>query len=136
MSSSGSVVLICCAHVFHHFVDAAAALGLELHGEVAGVGFGHGGQAHLQAGAARGAFDFRHRVQDALDVLQHAVGLGQRAAGGHDVVEDEAAFVHLRQQVGAERLVADPGADDQQQAGAAEPQRLGQRPVEHAAMDA
>ena len=45
------------AHVVHDFVDAAVALGLQLDGEVAGVGFGHGGKAHLQAGAARGAFD-------------------------------------------------------------------------------
>ena len=42
--------------------------------------------------------------EDPLDVLQNAVGLGERAARGHDVVEDEAAFVHLRQQVGAKRL--------------------------------
>ncbi len=36
-------------------------------------------------------------------MLEHAIGLSQRAAGGHDVVENEAAFVHLRQQVGAEQ---------------------------------
>ena len=46
------------AHVGHHFVDAAAAFGLQLHGEVAGVGLGDGGQAHLQAGAARGDLHF------------------------------------------------------------------------------
>ena len=47
------------AHVGHHVVDGAAALGFQLDGEVAGVGLGHGGQAHLQAGAARGAFHLR-----------------------------------------------------------------------------
>ena len=64
---------------------------------------------------------------------QHPIRLGQRAARGHDVVEHEAAFVHLRQQVGAKLLVAEPGADDQQHA---EQRRASdgsrQRPVEHA----
>ena len=120
------------AHIVHHLVDRAAALGFQLHGEVAGVGFGDGGEAHLQAGAARGDFDFGRGVQDALDMLKNAIGLAQRTAGRHDVVEDEAALIHLRQQVGAERLVAGPGADDKQQAGAADPERLGQRPVQRA----
>ena len=74
-------------------------------------------------------------AEDALDMLENAVGLGERTAGGHDVVEDESALVHLRQQIGAERPVAEVGADHEQQAGDAEPQRLGQRPVEHAAME-
>ena len=91
----------------------------------------HGGQAHLQAGAARGAFHFGRGAQNALDVLQNAIGLAERTAGGHDVVEDEAALVHLRQQVGAKRLVAGPGAEHQQQTRAADPQRLGQRPVQN-----
>ena len=65
------------AHVLHHVVNGAAALGLQLHGEVAGVGFGHGGQAHLQAGAARSDFHFGSGVQDPLHVLENAVGLAQ-----------------------------------------------------------
>ena len=36
------------------------------------------------------------------------------AAGGHDVVEDEAALVHLRQQIGAEAFVGEVGADDEE----------------------
>ena len=51
-SSSGSVALICCAHIVHDLVDAAAAFGFELDREVAGVGFSNGGKTHLQAGAA------------------------------------------------------------------------------------
>ena len=104
---SGSLALILRADVGDDFVDGAAALGFELDGEVAGVGFGDGGEAHLQAGAAGGAFDFGRSAQDPFDVLEDAVGLGERAAGGHDVVEDEAAFVHLREQVGAEGSVAE-----------------------------
>ena len=111
-------------------------MALELDREVAGVGLGHRGQAQLQAGAARSVFDLGNGVQDAVDVLQHAIGLGQRAARGHDVVENEAALIHLRQQIGAKRLVAGPGADYQQQADGAGPQRLGQNPVENALMHA
>ncbi len=56
----------------------------------------------LQAGAAGGGLDLGECVEDLLDVGEDAVGLGERGAGGHDVVEDEGAFVHLGQQVGAE----------------------------------
>ena len=40
----------------------------------------------------------------------------KRAAGRHDVVEDEAAFVHLGQQIGAEALVGEVCAGDEQEA--------------------
>src|SRR6185312_3131797 len=70
-------------------VNAARAVLLEQHRNIAGVGLGHGGQTQLHAGAARGALHFRDATQDALDALQHAVGFGERAAGRHDVVEDE-----------------------------------------------
>ena len=89
------------AGILHDLVDVAVAVGLEADGEVAGVGFGDGGEAHLQAGAAAGGGDLGGAAQDLLDVLQDAVGLGQRGAGGHEVVEDEGAFVHLGQQIGA-----------------------------------
>ena len=52
-----------------------AALCLQLHGEVAGVGLSHGGKAHLQAGAAGCDFDFRRGAQNALDVIENAIGL-------------------------------------------------------------
>ena len=38
-------------------------------------------------------------AQNLFHVRDHAVGLCQRRAGGHDVVHDEAAFVHRGQQV-------------------------------------
>ena len=41
---------------------------------------------------------------------EHAIGLGQRTARRHDVVENEAALIHLRQQIGAKRLIAEPRA--------------------------
>ncbi len=48
MSSSGSVALMLAAHLVHHVPDGAAALRLELDGEVAGVGLGDRGEAQLQ----------------------------------------------------------------------------------------
>ncbi len=54
------------AHVGDDLVDAATAMLLQLDGEVTGVGFGHRGQAHLQASPARGDLDLRCVVQDLL----------------------------------------------------------------------
>ena len=105
------------AHVGDHFFAAALAVALQLDGDVAGVGFGHRRQAQLQAGAARGAFHFRRRAQDLLHVGDHAVGFFERGAGRHDVVEDEAAFVHGGQQVASRVLrIAEVGAADQRRA--------------------
>jgi hypothetical protein len=47
-------------------------------------------------------------------VGNHAVGLFERRAGGHDVVDDETAFVHGGQQVGPAIAVTEIGAADQQ----------------------
>ncbi len=49
-------------------------------------------------------------------MLEDAVCLGKRASGGHDVVDDEAAFVHLGKQVGAERSIGNDGAYDEEKA--------------------
>ena len=65
------------ANIGHDLVDAAASIALELDGDVAVVRLGYGGEAHLQAGAAAGALDFRGVVQNLLDVVEHAVGLGE-----------------------------------------------------------
>ncbi len=97
--------LIWLAHVGNHLVDAAAALLLELDRNIAGIGFGNGGKAQLQAGAAACAFDFGCRVQNLLDMIENLAGGLERAAGWHHVVEDEAALVHLRQKIGAQILV-------------------------------
>ena len=55
----------------------------------------------LQPGAAAGDLDLGGAAQDLLDVLEDAVGLGQRGARWGEVVEDERALVHLGQQIGA-----------------------------------
>ena len=65
-------------------------------------------------------------------MLEHAIGLRQRAARRHNVVENEAAFVHLGQQIGAQQLITGPRANHQKQADSADPQRLGQRPLQNA----
>ncbi len=102
-----------CPGIGDHLVDTTITLALQLDGDVACVGLRHGGEAHLQASTSRCAFDFRHVVKDAVYMLEYAVRLGERATSGHDVVEDEAAFVHLRQQVGTERLIAKPCSYDE-----------------------
>ena len=135
-SSSGSAALICCAGVGHDFVDAAAAVVLEHDGEVAGVGFGDGGEAHLEAGAARGGGDFGDGVEDLVDVEEDAVGLLEGGTGGHDVVEDEAAFIHFGEEVGAEAFVSEEDADDEKAAGSGEPERLGESEAEDALVEA
>src|ERR1039457_6726940 len=114
------------ADIVNDFVDGPAAFGFQLDSEIASVGFGHGGKAHLQAGAARGALHFRSCVKDALYMLKDAIGFGERTACGHDVVEDETALVHLRKQVRAECLITKPRGNDQQHTGATNPQRLGE----------
>ena len=63
------------------------------------IGFGDGGQTQLQAGAPRCALHFRNFAQHLLHVADHAIGFCQRTASRHDVVDDESALVHLRQQV-------------------------------------
>ena len=57
-SNCGSLDLICCAQVRDDLIDAAVTLALQLHGDVAGVGLGDRGQAHLQARPARDALHF------------------------------------------------------------------------------
>ena len=47
-------------------------------------------------------------------------------AGGHDVVEDEAAFIHFGEEVGAEALVGEEDAEDEKAAGGGEPEGFGE----------
>src|SRR6185437_12596404 len=84
----------------------------------------------------RGALDFGHGAQDALDAFEHGIGFGERAAGRHDVVEDEAALVHFRQQVGAEGLVAEVRSRHQRQAHQDEPEGSGEGAAEPALVEA
>ena len=92
------------AHVGNDFVDVALAIVLQLHGEVAAIGFGDGGQSQLQSGAPRSVFDFRHGAQNLLDVQQDAIGFGERASRRSEVVQNEAAFIHFREQVGSQKV--------------------------------
>ena len=82
-------------------------------GEVAVVGFGDGNEAELEAGAARGDLDLWGVLEDLLDVEEDAVGLGERGAGGGEVIEDEGTLVHLREQVGGELGVGEVAADNE-----------------------
>ena len=124
------------ADVLHDLFDVAVAVTLEADGEVAGVGLGDGGEAHLQAGAAAGDLDLGRAAQDLLDVLEDAVGLGERCACRGEVVENKCALVHLGQQVGAKRVVGKPGGDDQREAERGESDGPGERPGERARVGA
>src|SRR6266481_20570 len=104
------------AHIGNNFVNRLTAFGLQLHGNVAGVRFRDRGEAHLEAGTAGDDFDIGVIAENCFDVLEDSVCLGKRAAGGHDVVEDEAALVHLREQIGAEGSIGNNGAYDEEKA--------------------
>ncbi len=66
----------------------------------------------------------------------HAVCLFQRRAGGHDVVHDEPAFVHCREQVAARMGVAEVAAADQQQREDNQGDRMFQREAQGAFVNA
>ena len=88
----------------------------------------------MEAGTAGSGLDLGGCAKDALNVLEDAIGLVEGAAGGHDVVENETAFVHLWEQVGAEVAVANIRPDHEDKTGDAQPKRAGERLVEQAAM--
>ena len=80
------------------FFDSTFPLIFQLDGEVAGVGFGNGENAQLQAGTARGAFDFRSGANDPLDMVENAIRFLERAACRHDVIQNESTLVEGRKQ--------------------------------------
>src|SRR6185437_14515292 len=123
------------ADVGDDLVNSAVAVALEQHGDIPGVGFRDGGEAELKTGAAGGAGHLRRRAQDAFDPLEHGIGLGERAARRHHVIEDKAAFIHFREQVGAERLVAEIRSRDQRQAHEGKPHRPRQRAAQPALVE-
>src|SRR5579859_2491517 len=100
------------AEIGDDVVNGAAALGLELDGEVATIRFGDGGEAELEPRAAGSCFDFGSGAQNFFDVLENAVGFGERTAWRSEVVEDEAAFVHCGQQIGFQEAVGNVGQHD------------------------
>ena len=110
---SGLLLLDIGAHVGDDVFNSPLALRFQLHQDVAGIGFRDRSQTELQTGAPRRALHFRNFAKHLFDVADHAVGFCQRAARGHDVVEDESALVHLGQQVGTGKAVAKIGSDDQ-----------------------
>ena len=59
-----------------HLIDVARTVGLQANSEVAGVGFGHRCQAHLQTGTARGDGYLGDAVQNLIHVVEDAVGFG------------------------------------------------------------
>ena len=75
---------------------------------------GDGGKTELHTGAARSVLDFGCGLKNLFNVQENAVGLSERAAGRCEVVENESAFVHGREEVRAEKIVAQEGKSDDQ----------------------
>ena len=89
---------------------------LQAHQDVAGIGLRReqpqfGPRA---ADVARNVVGFQ---QDRLDAAEHLVGLGQRRAHGHVVVDDDRAFVHLGHEAQLEPLEQQPPGHNRQQRG-------------------
>ena len=83
------------AHAGHHRLDIAPRAALEPDEIIALIGFGQAA-AELHPGAPRIARHFRGRADDCLDTPQQGVGILERCTRLGLVVEDEAAFIHLR----------------------------------------
>ena len=81
---------------------AALARGLQAHEDVAGIALG-GEEAELGARAADVARDVGRLEQDLLHPAEDPVGLGQRGAHRHVVVEHEGPLVHLGHEAGLQR---------------------------------
>ncbi len=64
------------ARVGLDLIDGTRTIRLQAYGEIAGVRFGYRSEPHLQTSAARGDGHLGYVVQDLIDVLEDAVGLG------------------------------------------------------------
>ena len=117
-------------------VYASLPFGLQLDGEIAAIGFRDGGESKLEPGPARGGLHFGRIPQDAFHLIDQTIGIGQRRAGGRKIVQNEAAFVHLRQQVRAECVIAKVRCRDERDAEDRRCPGTFQRHSQHAAINA
>ena len=67
----------------------------------------------MHASAARGDQHLRGLAKNGFDLVDDGVSFGECAAGGHGVVQNEGAFVHLWQQVGTQGTVGKVAGDKQ-----------------------
>ncbi len=68
-------------------------------------------------------------MKDLFNARNHAVGIAEGRAGGHQVVENEAAFVHAGEQIGPHRAIGEEGPDHQQQTETRQNEWMRQRAV-------
>ena len=93
--------------------DAAIALALQLHRQCRRCSPRSPPRARAAGRCVATCFDFRRRrAGSARRRSARWFVSGERRSRRHDVVEDEAAFVHLRQQIGSEEPVAAVRAGD------------------------
>ena len=102
------------ADVGNDVVDVALAILLQPDGKISVVRLGDGGKAQLHTGAAGSVLDFRRGLKNFLNVQEDAVGFSERTAGRREVIENESAFVHGREEVRAEKVVTQEGKSDDQ----------------------
>src|SRR5277367_2693588 len=95
--------------IFHNFVDPAFAVAVKSYGKVAAIRFRHRGYAKLQPSASRGISHLRRRSENLFNVIQDAIRLRQGTSRRGVVIENEAALVHARQQIGTEGFVTKEG---------------------------
>ena len=93
-------------HVEQFTRRAPLARGLEADQDVPGVRLG-GEETELGARPADVARDIGRAQEHVLDPAHHLVGMGQRGADRHVVVEDERAFVHVGHEAGLKRVDLD-----------------------------
>ncbi len=96
----------------HHLLDRPAAGALQADEIVADVRFAEAAPK-LEAGAPRIGVHVGRGADDRLHLPHQPVGLGQRHAGGGDVVEDEAALVDLGNEARADAAEGDDADEGQ-----------------------
>ena len=109
---AGHLGLDLAAHLGHHLLGVGSRTALEADEEIALVGLGKAA-AQLQPGAPRIGGHVGVGADDCLDLGEQSVGLGQRGARLGQVVENEAALVHLRHETGTDLSIGQR-ADQQQ----------------------
>ena len=104
----------------------ARAVVTQLHQEVARIRLCDS-QREASSGPARIAFNFRGGAQDFFDFAELAVGLSEASARRCEVVDNEAAFIHLWKEVCLQSLIEEGGGKQHQSAEAERPSHATER---------
>ena len=119
--------------IAHHLFDASPPLplGFELHQDVALVLLRRE-ESQLRPGAPRERRLFRLLVDFRLHLPNECVGFAQRSSRRGQVIDHEAALIHLRQKSGAQIEIHKQRGERQYQGSAAHPRLVGEGPADAA----